>query len=100
MSGFWKIGMSGLGKSSVSGPKRVPSPAPRTNACVMEGIGLTIQHGGTDSLARHVIAMEKFWRLHSVHTLVLAYCANLYRAGALSPNEMQDLRIDDRAAQN
>jgi hypothetical protein len=31
-SGFWKIGMSGFGSSSVNGRKRVPKPAAKTNA--------------------------------------------------------------------
>ena len=87
MSGFWKIGMSGLGKSSVSGRKRVPSPAPRTNACVIEGIGLTIPHAGTNGLARHIIAVEESWRLHFVRTFLLAHRADLYCALPLSPNE-------------
>jgi uncharacterized membrane protein YdbT with pleckstrin-like domain len=40
--------------------------------------------------------MEKSWRLHSVRALLLAHRTHLYRAGALSPDEMQDLRTDDR----
>src|SRR5262249_11961567 len=59
MSGFWKIGTSGFGKLSVKGRRRVPRPAPRTNACVIEAIALTIPHGRNNRLARHVVAMEK-----------------------------------------
>src|ERR1700730_5636038 len=120
------MGTSGLGRSSVSGRKRVPSPAPRTNACVMEGIALTIRHGGRTRLARQLLAMEELWlfsstsdrrhrhpadlcrgfardiftnkKLLPVH-LVPPGGANLYRAGALSPNEMQSLRADERATE-
>src|ERR1700730_17513416 len=108
------MGMSGLGRSSVSRRRRVPSPAPRTNACVIEGIALTIQHGGRNGLARQLVAMEKFrlvlllradcWRGHfhfhsrsplrfpsdqefqSVYPVPFGR-ADLYGAGTLSPNE-------------
>src|ERR1019366_7614831 len=100
MSGFWQIGMSGFGKSYVSGRNRVPRPAPRTNACVIKAIALKIQHGRRDRLAGQFVAMEKSWRLHSMRALLLAHRTHLYRAGAFSPDERQELRTDDRAAQN
>src|SRR5262249_49226598 len=60
MSGFWKIGTSGFGNSSVSGRSLVPSPAPRTNACLISAIALKIPNGRGDDLARQRFAMEKF----------------------------------------
>src|SRR5215472_5649489 len=59
MSGFWKIGTRGLGNSSVSGRSLVPSPAPRTNACLIAAMALEIQHGRGNSLARKRFAMEE-----------------------------------------
>jgi len=34
-SGLWNSGTSGFGRTSVNGRNRVPSPAPRINACVI-----------------------------------------------------------------
>jgi hypothetical protein len=35
INGFWTIGMSGFGSSSVNGRNRVPRPAAKTNAFVI-----------------------------------------------------------------
>src|SRR6267143_298483 len=94
------MGTSGLGRSSVSGRKRVPSPAPRTKACVIAGIGLKIRHGRRNRLAWHLVAVEELWPISIVRALLLAHRANLYRAGALSQNEMQGLRAYERAPQD
>src|SRR5262245_28190637 len=61
MSGLWKIGTSGLGSSSVNGRSRFPSPAPRTNACLISVIALKLQHGRGTGLAWQHIAMEELW---------------------------------------
>src|ERR1700676_1308191 len=60
------MGTSGLGRSSVKGRKRVPSPAPRTNACVIGSIGLTIRHGRRNRLARQLVTVEKLRFVYSL----------------------------------
>src|SRR2546423_5728207 len=127
MSGFWKMGTSGFGNSSVKGLSRVPNPAPRTNACLIGPMALNIPHAGGNRLARQRFAMEELRLLsppafgrggdcsdlrcviakfdarnatvQSVH-FVSPGRANLYRCETLSPNEMQSLRSDDGTFEN
>src|SRR6266404_429038 len=123
--GFWKMGMSGFGNSSVKGRNRVPNPAPRTNACLIAAMELKIPNGGRNSLARQRFAVEELRLLcsansrcagdrrrvpcpsselrgpefQSVH-FTAPRRANLYRRQALSPNEMHRLRNHDGAVEN
>lgn len=81
MSALLKIGTSGLGENSVIGRRRVPIPAPRTNACVISdirgfypliarlssGVGrkrrdsvVLVLRGGPDKIVR--MAEETIWR--------------------------------------
>src|SRR6266516_7942087 len=55
------------------------------------------RHVGRGRLARHIVAMEKFWRISFVRPLLLAHRAYLFRASPLSPNEMQNFRANDPA---
>src|SRR5436190_20530181 len=77
MSGFWKTGTSGFGSSSVSGRSLVPSPAPRTNACLIRAMALQIPNGRGNGLARQRFAMEKL-RLFRFPTFVRCRHRNVF----------------------
>jgi len=59
-----------------------------------------LRSGGRDRLAQHIVAIEKTSVYIFCAVFLLARRADFLRAGALSPNKMQNVRANNSAPEN